>query len=160
MSTISPMRVLVVDDCEDAAITMAFLLKRYGHEAVAVTSGEAALQQAPVFRPDVMFIDLAMPQIDGCSVARQLRQTADFAETPLVAVSGYVDAEHQTQATAAGFTEYLPKPYPIEVLQALMERIAARVKAACTMAQTSPDAAAQTRELNEQSRLGLDDYWH
>jgi CheY-like chemotaxis protein len=159
MSTVLPMRVLVVDDSEDTAITMAFLLKRYGHEAVVAHSGEAALQQAPLVRPDAMFIDLTMPGIDGFTVARQLRQTADFAETPLVAVSGHVDDDHRTQATAAGFTEFLPKPFPLTVLEAVMERIAARRSASHTMVATSQAAAEQSHQLSEASRQGLDAYW-
>jgi CheY-like chemotaxis protein len=159
MSTVLPMRVLVVDDSEDTAITMAFLLKRYGHEAVVAHSGEAALQQAPLVRPDAMFIDLTMPGIDGFTVARQLRRTADFAETPLVAVSGHVDDDHRTQATAAGFTEFLPKPFPLTVLEAVMERIAARRSASHTMVATSQAAAEQSHQLSEASRQGLDAYW-
>ena len=159
MSTISPMRVLVVDDNDDAAITMAFLLKRYGHEAIVARSGEAALQQAPVFHPDVMFIDLAMPGIDGLDVARRLRETAEFSETPLVAVSGFVDAEHRTQATAAGFSEFLAKPYPLAMLEAVMERVAVRISAGRTMAATARKIAEQSRQRNEQSRQELDHYW-
>lgn len=120
-------RVLVVDDSDNAAMTMALLLKHCGHEAAVAESGKAALQYAPAFHPDVVFIDLTMPEVDGLDVARQLRQTPEFAELPLVAVSGYVDAEHRAQATAAGFNEFLAKPYGLDALQATMERIAARI---------------------------------
>lgn len=129
MPTIAPLRVLVVDDSNDTAMTVALLLKHSGHEAAVLESGELALQQAPAFRPDVMFIDLTMPKVDGFTVARQLRQQPEFAETPLVAVSGYVDAEHRAQATAAGFTAFLPKPYALATLQATMDSLAARLKA-------------------------------
>lgn len=159
LSTISPLRVLVVDDSEDAALMMALLLKRDGHEATVAHCGESALQQAPVFQPDVMFIDLSMPQIDGFSLARQLRQTTAFAATPLVAVTGHVDNEHRTLATAAGFSEYLTKPYRIEVLQAIVERVADRIRASRAMAQVLRTTAEQARRLNEQSRRGLNDYW-
>lgn len=133
MSAASPLRVLVVDDSDDAAVTMAFMLKRFGHEAVVAHGGQEALQQAPQFHPDAMLIDLTMPDIDGFTVARQLRQTAEFAETPMVAVSGHVDVEHRTQATAAGFTEFLPKPFPLTVLETVLERIAARKSASRTV---------------------------
>jgi CheY-like chemotaxis protein len=159
MTTTLPMRVLVVDDSDDAAVTLAFLLKRCGHEAVIANSAQSAFEQAPLFHPDVMFIDLSMPQIDGFSVARQLRQTAEFADTPLVAVSGHVDAEHRAEATAAGFTEFLAKPYPLEILQATLERAAARVSAARMKAAAARQVARQTRQLNDQSRQNLDDYW-
>lgn len=159
MTTTLPMRVLVVDDSDDAAVTMAFLLKRCGHEAVIANNAQTAFEQAPLFHPDVMFIDLSMPRVDGYSVARQMRQTAEFADTPLVAVSGYVDAEHRAEATAAGFTEFLAKPYPLDILQATLERTAARVSAARAKASAARHAARQTRQLNQQSRQNLQDYW-
>ena len=71
MNTIAPMRVLVVDDCDDNAVMMALLLKQYGHQAAVAESGEAALQKAPEFHPDAMFIDLAMPEVDGLTVAQR-----------------------------------------------------------------------------------------
>lgn len=150
---------MVVDDSDDAAITMAFLLKRFGHEAVIAKGGEAALEQAPLFHPDVMFIDLSMPRVDGFSVARQLRQTGEFADTPLVAVSGHVDDEHRAQATAAGFSEFLAKPYPLAVLQATLERVSVRVNAARSKDETARQVALQTRQLTEQARQDLDFYW-
>lgn len=140
-------RVLVVDDSDDAAMTMALLLKHCGHEAAVIESGEAALQKAPAFRPDAMFIDLSMPDIDGLTVARRLRQTAEFADLLLVAVSGYVDPETRAQAMAAGFDEFLAKPYTLEVLQALIQRVADRRSKSRTMSEISRRIAEQTRQL-------------
>jgi len=159
MVPVAPMRVLVVDDCDDSAITMAFLLKRFGHEAVVAHGGKAALQQAPLFKPDAMFIDLAMPVVDGLTVARTLRATAEFAETPLVAVSGYVDAHHRAQATAAGFTEFLPKPYPMAVLEATLARVRARIDTGRSQAETMRLAAEQSRLLVARSWQGPDAHW-
>lgn len=152
-------RVLVVDDCDDAAMTMALLLKYCGHEAAVAESGKAALRYAPVFHPDAMFIDLAMPEVDGLTVARQLRQTAEFAELPLVAVSGYVDPSHRAQATAAGFDEFLAKPYGLDALRVMMERVAGRINTSRKRSETSRLAAVQARQLTEQSRRELDAYW-
>lgn len=159
VSTTSRMRVLVVDDCDDAAMTMALLLRHCGHDAAVAESGKAALEQAPAFCPDAMFIDLTMPEVDGLTVARRLRQQPEFAELPLVAVSGHVDAEHRAQAMAAGFTEFLAKPYPLETLQATMERIAARLSASRTKLENSRIAGEQSRQLNEASECELDAYW-
>ncbi|HWB12720.1 MAG TPA: response regulator [Pirellulales bacterium] len=158
-SSVSPMRVLVVDDCDDAAVTMAFLLKRYGHEVVVAHSGEDALEKAPRFHPDVLFIDLTMPGIDGFGVAMQLRRMTEFAETPLVAVSGYVDAEHQSQASTAGFTDFLPKPFPLIVLEATMRRAAARISAAREATKTEQPGAKSSTGRMEESPRGLADRW-
>ncbi|HVX15577.1 MAG TPA: response regulator [Pirellulales bacterium] len=150
---------MVVDDSDDAAVVMASLLKHSGHEAVVAHTGEAALQQASLFRPDVMFIDLSMPGTDGFSVARQLRQTAEFAEMPLVAVSGHTDAEHRTEATSAGFTEFLAKPYLFVVLEAVLDRVGARLAASRNKVATARRVAEQTRQFNAAARQGLDAYW-
>lgn len=159
MTAVSPMRVLVVDDCTDTATTLAMLLKHFGHEASIATGGEAALQQAPIFRPDAMFIDLAMPQIDGLSVAKRLRSTREFAKTPLVAVSGYVDDKHRTEAAGAGFCDFLAKPYTLAELQATMERVAQRTRVSQELAQAARLAAEKSRQRNQASRQGLNDYW-
>ncbi|MGH7135089.1 MAG: response regulator, partial [Pirellulales bacterium] len=158
MSTGSSMRVLIADDNADAATTLALLLKHFGHEAHVVCNGEAGLQQARSLLPDVMFIDLGMPQVDGLSMARQLRQTAEFADTPLVAVSGYVDSEHRALASAAGFDDFLPKPYPMTQLLKTLQRVRARVAVAHQLAETTRLIAEQARDQNQESRRRLDEY--
>lgn len=159
MASVAPLRVLVVDDDDDSATTLALLLKHCGHEAVAATSGKAALEQAPLFHPDVCLIDLAMPKVDGLSVARQLRQQAEFADTPLIAVSGYVDPGHRAQATAAGFDDFLAKPFPLFALQETMERAARRLRTSQQKAQIAGLAAEQTWHSNAAMRRELDDFW-
>lgn len=156
---LSPLRVLVVDDNEDAATTLAFLLKHFGHETSVVTGGEAALQQAPLFRPHAMLIDLAMPEFNGIRLARHLRQAPEFAATPLVAVTGHVDPEHRAQALASGFTDFLPKPYTLVQLQSLLDEISGRIAASLRMAQRARQVAEQTRALNEAARQSLDEYY-
>lgn len=139
LAGVGSMRVLVVDDNEDAAATMALLLKHSGHQAHLADGGQTALQQAPLLKPDVIFIDLAMPRLDGFAVARQLRQMPECAGTSLIAVSGYVDADHRAQASASGFDDFLPKPYPMsELLEAL-----ARAQAKLLEARERSDSAAR-----------------
>src|SRR5690348_14313354 len=117
------LKVLVVDDSDDNAMMMALLLKQYGHSTLVAESGQAALQHAMSFRPDLMFIDLTMPEVDGLTVAQRLRQIAEFATTPLVAVSGYADAEHRAKAKAAGFNDFLAKPYTLDELATTIKRV-------------------------------------
>lgn len=159
MTAVSPLRVLVVDDCADTATTLATLLKHFGHETSVATGGEAALRQAPLFRPHAMFIDLAMPEIDGLSVAKRLRTTREFARTPLVAVSGYVDDKHRGEAAGAGFCDFLAKPYTLAELQATMERVAQRTRLSQELTQAARLAAQESRRRNDASRQGLSDYW-
>lgn len=159
MTTLSPMRVLVVDDNHDAATTLARLLKRSGHETSVVTGGEAALRQAPVFHPDALFIDLATPEFDGLSLARRLRQAPEFAATPLVAVSGYVGPDHRAQALASGFTDFLPKPYTLVQLQALVEALSARIASSRRMADRARRVAEQTQARTQAARQSLHEYY-
>lgn len=154
-----PLRVLIVDDNDEAGVSMATLINRLGHVAEVAAGGESALQKAPSLHPDVMFIDLAMPEVDGFSLARQLRGMPEFVETPLIAVSGFVDAEHRAQATAAGFTGFLPKPYSPPALLDTLERVQARIENSRTMVAQMRAVAAQARAKNEASRRALDEYW-
>jgi CheY-like chemotaxis protein len=82
-----------------------------------------ALEIAAVLQPDLMLIDLAMPNLDGCELAERLRQRGEFVETPLVAVSGYVDSKHRQQAAQAGFDDFLGKPYTADDLLNLFARL-------------------------------------
>ncbi|HEX7447844.1 MAG TPA: response regulator [Pirellulales bacterium] len=159
MAAVSPVRALVVDDNDDAGMTLATLLKHCGHHAMLVSGGEAALERAPSLHPDVIFIDLAMPQVNGFDVAGRLRQMAEFAQTPLIAVSGFTDAESRAKAAAAGFTDFLVKPYPLAVLQATLERITISIDASRQRAETSRAVAEQTRQMNETARRELDLLW-
>jgi CheY-like chemotaxis protein len=154
-----PMRLLVVDDNDDAAMTMAFLLKRFGHESLVATDSEIALEKAPSFHPDAMFIDLSMPRIDGLGMARVLRAMPDFSGTPLVAVSGYTDPERRAEALAAGFDEFLAKPYPLAELLAILNRISPRIDQARRRAQEARKAATDARQLVQESRRKLSEFW-
>jgi signal transduction histidine kinase/CheY-like chemotaxis protein len=102
-------RVLVVDDNEDIAASVSSLLKNLGHNVVTATNGRQAITIAEAFQPEVAFVDLRMPQIDGFEVARKLRQK--FASrVRLVALTGYSQERFRKQADSAGFDHYLVKP--------------------------------------------------
>ena len=115
------LRVLVVDDNEDAAHALATLVGLWGYEARAVHSGAAALAEAAEFRPDVVLCDLSMPGIDGYLVAEGLRRHATHAGTLLVAVTAFGDEGHRQRAAYAGFHAYLVKPVEEEGLHRLLE---------------------------------------
>lgn len=103
------MRLLIVDDCHDAADSLAMLTQIWGYDAVAVYDGASALDRMPVELPDVMLVDLGMPGVDGNRVAREVRSRGASRPT-LVAVSGYGDLAHRRAATEAGFDHYILKP--------------------------------------------------
>jgi signal transduction histidine kinase len=103
-------RVLVVDDNVDAAQTLADYLRTQGHRVESALDGEAALRIAEVLHPDVAFIDLNMPQMDGIEVARRLRLTPWGREAALVALTGMGQQADIARTRDAGFDEHLTKP--------------------------------------------------
>ena len=111
MDAIKTLRVFVVDDDLDNAESTARLVRHLGHSSTFANSGEAALQTAPAWNPDVLILDLAMPTMDGFELANSFRLIPQFGSTPLIAVSGYLDGKHRQQAAEAGFSEYLGKPF-------------------------------------------------
>src|SRR5690606_12271186 len=103
-------RILVVDDNDDAAETLAELLRMLGHEVEVATDGPSALARVDAFVPDLGLVDLGLPVMDGFEVARRLRATVGLEGIPLVAVTGYGQERDRVAAREAGFDELLVKP--------------------------------------------------
>ena len=114
-------RVLVVDDNVDAAQSLAELLALKGHETRAVTASKAALELAPAFAPQVVLLDIGLPDIDGFEVARMLRQLPPTRHSLLVAVTGYGRPEDRRASSAAGFDHHLIKPVSLRQIEELMD---------------------------------------
>lgn|SRR5487761_1352938 len=153
MTAATPMCVFVVDDDRDTTEYMRLLLQHWGHEVHVANHGVAAIEQAPLVKPDLMLIDLAMPEVDGLTVARRVRLRPENAITSLVALTGYGDAQHREEAIEAGFDECHVKPLPADELLKLLTRVQSRIAAASE--QTSlPGKAAASRNLNDPSPRG------
>jgi CheY-like chemotaxis protein len=118
----SGMRVLVVDDNVDAASSLGRLLKLRDHEVHLAHDGPAALTAADEFRPDVVLLDLGLPQINGYEVARRLRQADPQNKLLLIAVSGYGGEANRLQAEEVGFNHYFVKPLDVEDLLKALAR--------------------------------------
>ena len=108
--TASSRRILVVDDNADAASSLALILGRLGHQVVTAADGEDALKIAVDLHPDVVFLDLGMPRMDGFEAARQFRALPDGAQTVLIALTGWGQQEDIRRTRAAGFDHHLLKP--------------------------------------------------
>ena len=113
-------RILVVDDNTDAADSTAMVLKLEGHEVKVACDGPTALQCATDFRPDVILLDIGLPDMDGYEIARRFRAIPSFTDTLLIAVSGYAGDEHRERARQAGFNHYLVKPASLTRLNRLI----------------------------------------
>lgn len=116
-------RVLLVDDYVSAVRSMRMLLEMLGYEVVVAYDGKRALERARHSHPDVVLLDLALPKLDGLSVARQLRSDPAFAHTVLVCLTGWGLDEDRELALAAGFDHVLVKPVRIETIEALIHEV-------------------------------------
>lgn len=115
-------RVLVADDDEDTLLTLTTLLRDEGYEARGVHCGADVLQAVFNFAPDVVLLDIGMPQMSGYDVARTLRERYGSARPALIAVTGFTRSMDRAQARAAGFEHHIGKPYkPRELLQLIGE---------------------------------------
>jgi signal transduction histidine kinase/ActR/RegA family two-component response regulator len=112
--------VLVVEDNADAAETLADVLALEGHHVRIAADGRSGIALARELSPDVVLCDIGLPDLSGYEVARALRAEGTLREVTLVAVSGYAQPEDRARALEAGFDAHLPKPPPLERLQALL----------------------------------------
>jgi signal transduction histidine kinase/ActR/RegA family two-component response regulator len=117
-------RVLVVDDNADAAESLAMLLRLEGQEVRVAHDGPAALEAARAERPNVIFLDIGMPGMDGYEVCRRLRQESGLNGAVLVAVTGWGQEEDRRRGQEAGFDRHLVKPVGMEVLQQVLAGLA------------------------------------
>ncbi len=115
-----PLRILVVDDCEDAAVTLSMLARLWGHVVWTAFDGDEALRLAAAHRPDVVFLDIGMPGMDGWQLTSQLRKMGGLASAYLVAVTGYGQERDHTRSQEAGCDMHLLKPVPVDILQQVL----------------------------------------
>jgi two-component system, chemotaxis family, CheB/CheR fusion protein len=115
-------RLLVVDDHEDSVTMMAAVLRAKGYDVATARNGTAALEIATSFSPDLVILDIGLPEIDGYEVARRLRKIPAMADTFIVALSGYGTEQDQGQAYEAGFNYHLTKPVPPATLLEFLSR--------------------------------------
>lgn len=128
---VKPLRILCVDDNEDAADTLGEMLSMAGHCVAVCHDGETALAVvAGGFRPDVCVLDISMPRIDGCQLAAALRATRSGDDLLLVAVTALGDYRSLERMADSGFDLHFTKPVvPADLYEALKDR-AERLKGA------------------------------
>jgi signal transduction histidine kinase len=110
-------RVLVVDDNRDSADTLAMMLELLGHEAERMYDPHAAVEAVARFQPQVVFLDIGMPGLNGYELARRLRAAPGGSALTLVAVTGWGQPEDRRRTHEAGFDHHLVKPPEVEAIQ-------------------------------------------
>ena len=115
-------RVLVVEDNLDSVHAMAMLIKTMGHEVRFAINGFAAMEVAREFRPDVILLDIGLPDLKGYEIARQLKWEPGLEKTRMIAISGRSEEELRRRAIDAGCEDLLVKPLSPSVLEELLAR--------------------------------------
>ncbi|HZP85733.1 MAG TPA: ATP-binding protein [Burkholderiales bacterium] len=113
-------RILVTDDNRDAADSQALLLEALGAEVRVAYDGESALQAMSEFKPELVLLDLGMPQMDGFETARRIRQHVNGSDVKLVALTGWGQDEDRERTRQAGFDDHLVKPVSIDQMRPLL----------------------------------------
>ena len=116
-------RILVVDDSQDMRDLIQRLLERAGYRVVLAEDGQASLTQAKLHHPDLILMDLSLPDMDGWEAVRHLRKMPEFRTTPIIAVTAHVSPLEAERAMAAGCSAHLGKPFDTRVLLQSIARL-------------------------------------
>jgi len=116
------LRVLVADDNRDLVASTSALLDLWGHQSHTVHSGNEVIAAALAFRPDVILLDIGLPEIDGFELARQIRTESTLDRVRLVAMTGYGQESDRARGRSAGFDTHLVKPVHADLLKATIEQ--------------------------------------
>ena len=125
--TIRPLRILVVDDNVDSADGLAKLLRLDGHEVSTANDGAGAVSAAKTFQPELVLLDIGLPDISGYDAARQIRSLPGGSELRLVALTGWGQQEDRRRSREAGFDRHLVKPVAPAKLERVIVELARRM---------------------------------
>jgi CheY-like chemotaxis protein len=115
--------ILIVDDFDDTRLLLRTWLQKKGYHVVEAENGNQAVAQAESQQPDLIIMDVEMPELDGLSATRKIRTLAGSKEVPIVVVSAYAADQFKDDALAAGCTAYVSTPFEPEELEKLIETL-------------------------------------
>lgn len=118
----APRTVLVADDFDDTRLLMKWWLEKRGYRIVEAADGLAAVEAAMRERPDLIIMDIEMPEMNGLTATRRIREQESLRAVPIIAVSAYGAEQWRAPALAAGCDEYLATPFDPDELRELIER--------------------------------------
>jgi CheY-like chemotaxis protein len=119
------LRILVVDDNIDAAQSLAKMLEMLGHEPLLAYDGQDAFELALRHRPDVLFLDIGLPRMNGYQVCESLRRAGLWGQQ-IAAVTGYGQESDRRRSAEAGFDTHLVKPVNQQIIQQVLQNHAVR----------------------------------
>ena len=106
--------ILIVEDYPDTRTLLSSLLRSKGYMVIEAGDGKEGVRQANRVNPDLILMDLALPELDGVEATRQIRQRQSHSQTPIFAVSAFATSDVQQDALDAGCNEVFTKPLEIE----------------------------------------------
>ena len=115
--------ILVVDDFDDTRLLLRTWLRKKGYRVVEAENGNEAIAKAREIEPDLIIMDVEMPELDGLSATRQIRTLKDSTVLPIIAVSAYGADQFREQAIAAGCNEYVSTPFEPDELEKLISSL-------------------------------------
>jgi len=121
-------KILIVDDDKQATNLLEKILTTEGYETLAVNDSSKAVQIADSIHPDLIILDLMMPDPDGFKVCRMLRQLPSFIFTPIIIVTALDDSDSRVVAYGAGADDYLTKPFRIEELSFRVKDLLSKIE--------------------------------
>lgn len=134
--------ILVVDDVPDNLILISLSLQTNGYRVLTANNGEEAIKVATLARPDLILMDIAMPELDGLSAVRRIRKLPELQHVPVVALTAFSTNGFRQAAYEAGFDAYLNKPLDFERLNSLIKMLLHDGETA--------DLSAETTELHRE----------
>ena len=154
------LHVLVVDDNRDAADSLCMLLRLWGYDCRVAYDGAAGLQAACDYRPDCLLIDIAMPGLDGYTLARRVRTQPGLDRAKLVALTAFSDETHVRRSQEAGFHFHLVKPTePLEIerLMNMLNELIRLASGAEELARQNVALASETKELLKEVKEDIEE---
>ncbi|MFN2491918.1 MAG: response regulator [Pyrinomonadaceae bacterium] len=115
--------ILVVDDFDDTRLLLRTWLQKKGYRVLEAKDGKQAIQTAETARPDLIIMDIEMPELDGLTATRTIRSLANFEEIPIVAVSAYGADQFRNAALNAGCNEYVSTPFEPDELERIIRSL-------------------------------------
>jgi two-component system cell cycle response regulator DivK len=116
-------QILVVDDSEDMRVLLGWVLEKAGYRVIFAGDGHASIIQAKLYHPDLILMDLSLPDINGWEAVAHLRKMPEFRTTPIVAVTAHVSPVETEQAMAIGCTAHMGKPFDTRALLQELARL-------------------------------------
>ena len=118
-----PRTILIVDDFDDTRLLLRTWLQKKGFHVVEAENGNRAVAAAERVRPDLIIMDVEMPELDGLAATRKIRELSGFASVPIVTVSAYGADQYRDHALAAGCNEYVSTPFEPDELERLIRQL-------------------------------------